>query len=60
MSSTETTGRVQLMASTSLQPSISGIREAPEAAVPLKKQRTLVWVERWADGQHETSFKLLH
>ena len=46
------------MALSTLQPP-GGVREAPNAAVPLLKQRTLVYMGRRAGGQHEGSFQLL-
>ena len=47
------------MAPRSLRPP-GGVTEATEAAVPLEKQRTLVWMGRRAEVQHECPLQLLH
>lgn len=55
----QTSGGVQQTALSSLQPPGS-VRETTEAVVPLEKQKTLVWIRRRAEVQHEGPFQLLH
>lgn len=43
----------------SLQPP-KGVIEATEAAVPLEKHKTLVWMGKRVEVQHESPFQLLH